>query len=82
MDPVRFTQVWLPLSGRFYSFIAVIADVESRAIEMTTVLRGITIMTTKTLHIILGPKHTGDNNLMQGNALHRQAVEIAAAYIL
>ena len=49
---------------------------------MTRVLGGITVACTQFRHIVLGTQDTGDDNLMEWNALYLQRVEISLANIL
>ena len=62
--------------------VAVVADVESGAVEMTGVLRRIAVAPTKLRHILLRTKHAGDDNLMQRHALDVEAVEERLADVL
>ena len=49
---------------------------------MTRILGGITVACTQFRHIVLGTQDTGDDNLMERNALDLQRVEISLANIL
>ena len=55
--------------------IAVVTDVERRAIHMATILRGILIVTTQTLHVSLAAQDAGDHETMERHALHLKTVE-------
>ena len=58
-----------------HRLVAVIADIESGAIEMTRILRSITITPTELHDILLGAEHAGDDDLMQGHTLHVETIE-------
>ena len=61
--------------GRFHRLVAVIADVDRCAIQVATVIRSIEIATAQTFHITLGAGDTGDDNLVERDILHIEAVE-------
>ena len=52
--------------GVFHRLIAVIADVERRAIEMAGVFGGIAIEAAQPCHVILRTEHTGDDETVEG----------------
>ena len=58
-----------------HRLIAVVADVEGRAVEMTGVLRRITVTPTEFRHVLLRAEHAGNNDLMQRYTLHVETIE-------
>ncbi len=54
--------------------VAVVADIESGAIEMAALFGGISVNTAQTGHIVHGTQHTGHNELVKGNALYVETV--------
>ena len=69
-------------SGILHRLIAVVADIEGRAVEMTGVLGGIAVTATQLHHIVLRTKHAGDNQLVEGHTLHVETVEERLADVL
>ena len=68
--------------GILNGLVTVVADIEGSAIEMAGVLCGIAVTTTELGHIVLRTQYTGDDDLMEGYALHIEAVEEGLTYIL
>ena len=54
--------------------IAVVADVESGAVEVARVVRSIAVVALQTGYVFLGAQHAGDDELVQGHTLHVEAV--------
>ncbi len=65
--------------GIAYCFIAVVAYVERRAVEMARIFRGVAVMVTKLAYVVLGAQHTGPDDSMQRYALYLQTVDISPA---
>ncbi len=61
--------------GIFDRLVAVIADIEGGAVEVTGVLGGIAVTAAQFGDILLRTEHTGHNDLMHGDALDIQTVE-------
>ncbi len=62
--------------------IPVVRDIEGRAVEMTRVLCGITVVMTQFVDILLRAEHTGDDKLMKRNALDLQTVIVSPSDIV
>ena len=62
--------------------VAVVADVESGAVEMAGVLRGIAVAPAELHHILLSAEDAGDDDLMQGHTLDVEAIEEGLADVL
>lgn len=62
--------------------VAVVADVNSGAIEVAGVLGGVTITPTQAGYVLLGTQDAGDNDAMQGKALEIEAVLKGSANIV
>ena len=70
------------LTGSLHGLIAIVSYIEGGAIHVTTILSGITVMATQTLHIFFRPHNTCNNNLMERYALGLEAIKERATYIL
>ena len=68
--------------GVLHRLIAVVADIESGAVEVARVLCGIAITAAQLHDIILRTEHAGDNDLVEGNALHIETVEESLSDVL
>ena len=68
--------------GILHRLIAVVADIERRAVEMAGVLGGITVTATQLCDIVLRTEHAGDNQLVEGHTLHIETVEERLADVL
>ena len=67
---------------RTYGLVAVVADVEGRAIEMTRIFSSISIVVSQFLHVALASRNARNYRLVKWYALYLQAVEIVSAYVV
>ena len=62
--------------------VAVVADVNSGAVEVAGVLGGVAITPTQAGYVLLGTQDAGDDDAVQGNALDIEAVLKGAADVV
>ena len=81
-----FQRVVLHLSARFsqclHLLVPIITNIKSGSIEVAGVLRGISVAGAELRHIVLGTQDAGYDNLMQGDSLDLQRVEIGSSDVL
>ena len=62
--------------------IAVVGDVESRAVHVATVLGGVAVVATKPSDILLRTQYAGDDNLMRLQSLNLQTIKEVTTNVL
>ena len=67
---------------RLNLLVSVVADIEGSTIEMARILGSVTVSGSQFRYIILGTQDTGNDDLMQRNALDLQRIKIRPADIL
>ena len=74
----------LRINWRFFldEQIAVVGDVESRAVHVATVLRGVAVVATKPSDILLRTQYAGDDNLVRLQSLNLQTIKEVTTNIL
>ena len=62
--------------------IAIVGNVEGRAVHVATVLGGVAVVATKASDILLRTQYAGDDNLMRLQSLNLQTIKEVASNVL